>query len=252
MTHPAALLSGLPLSLPLLAIVACGPSKTEDSASEGEVEQLETLAAEISGVPEQETTVEGTLRVNGSDRDWALVLEHPGGSSVAVDLHTPGGSDLSGFADAALRLGVASMRFQEARSILLSDEAGLAFVADIGVDGAFVESAFGHPVAKLGTTLSTSTDDTYTTTWGVVEVQGDDGPVSLAPGEVDDVVIDGATWRVAAVAAWSREALPDAELPGCDAADELVSYEMLRVAEAGEREFRTRPDGLSSGKLGCH
>lgn len=234
--------------LSLATLAAC----SRGSLSNGVVEQLESLTA----VPDTEDMgilqFQGQLAVDGADGDFVLTITPDDGSAAAtVTLHSPGESDLRSLDGDEVSAWMPAYAYGESRSLVLTEADDVVYAADQGVDRDAVNTRLGGEVVVPGDPVGTSSDDTYDWTYRSVRIESDDGPVDLLPGEVEYVNLFDAVWRVAAIAAWDRTVRPGAVLPGCLAADSLLSYEMLRVSSAGEPEFRTRPTGEAAARVGC-
>jgi len=232
------------IAIALLA--ACGKSEP--------IEQLEALNPAIEDVEDgQAYSLSGQLTVTGSEQDYAFSLLEDGGidPSLAFDLHSPGSFDLTRLSGEAT-VEVLSMAVFESRSIVVSDSSGPRYVADIGANAAEVGEIVGMEPAERGEELGTGSDSTWGTSFTTAVFHTDDGDVELQPGDVDVLKFDGALWRVVVVAAYDREARPDAALPGCPLLEDVLSYEMLRVSEVSDPEVLSRPPGMDMAEVGCH
>jgi hypothetical protein len=235
-------LSTLTLSLAALAGCAGGPT--------GEApEQLEAVAVQTT-MDELQTDLPGTLAVSGSGRDFKLEVGS-GDSLVAIDVHSPGLSNLAKLdgRDAIVRLAQAGIHTE--RSLSIVDNSGPLYVANVGhgVDKD-VEAWFGSGFARWGEASARLSDETYEWEYTSAVFKTDEGEVSVFPASTATLKLNGATYRVAVIAAYKVTPHPDAALP-CGGISDLLSYELLRVEEAEEPEKLGRHPELQFAHLGC-
>ena len=225
-------------------LVAC-KNPEELVPSDVAPDQLEGVGVSYasSGDPEQPITLSGVVAVSGSSRDFTLAI---GGDSVGV--HTPGLSDLSALNGATLDAVVSGMGWQGERNVLLSDADGPVYFADPGTGGYQADATFGEGFVAFGTVVAQTSDDVGDWTWTTAKFQTDDGPVEVTPGIPAELVIDGATWRVVVAAAYQSDPYEEMD---CGAVEDLLAYEMLRVAEAPDVTPLTRPAEFTMANLSC-
>lgn len=253
MTHAPRPCLFLLLSLAALpAGLACGDAGPEGLL--GADDQLESVEVGTTLAQEEPTdlSLSGPLAVSGADADWVLsITDETLAQAVDVVVHNPGRSDLSLLSGVQVQAELHGDWFAEHYSLVLRDASGPAFVLDMGLHQAESDALFGEGFARPGEVLGSDEDETWATEYTSLLFQTDAGEVELLPGEVEVLQIGGAAWRVVAIAAWTREPQPGASLPGCPVAEELLSYEMLRVAVEEEASLLTRPEGLAPATAGC-
>lgn len=236
----------------LLLTLACDSSSSSDEL--GPDDQLESVAVAHDYAPGLYTDVElaGALAVSGSDKDWVLELSSPDlDEPVHLTVHSPGGADLAPLAGASVLALLPGDWFAEHYSLLLTDEDGPLYVLDMGLHADQTNAFFGDGFVSHGTIHGEDKDNTWKTSYTSVAFDTDSGVVELLPGEVRTITVDGQPYRAAAISAWTRVAREGASLPGCPVAEELLSYELIRIAAEVEPELIVRPDGLDPASAGC-
>lgn len=192
----------------------------------------------------------GRLSVTGAEQDWALSLAGET-ESWSFGVHSPATTVLSRFADTEVTLSLTTSWSGRPTGIAIADEADLAW-AVWGADGNDALTArFGDDLVRYGEELEAGRADGMKYSWRAVSFQTDEGRVELAPGEVDDLRIDGALWRVTVIAAYQEEPLPGTAVPDCGGGGDLISFEIERVAEAAGSDSRSRPKGAEMAARSC-
>ncbi len=236
-------LPSVAVSVCLAALVGCGG--TEESGTIPD--QLE--AFEIAGEQSYEAVErQGAVTVSGGERDFHLVLDDAAGP-VDLAVHTPGMTDLKSLDGRTVTVTLEPMGLHEERSVVVADEAGPLYVADVG-HGVDADSLFGAGFVRYGETVGTSSDESYDWEYAPAVFKSDDGDVSVQPGNVASVVLGGATYRVAVIAAYKVTPHPDASLP-CGGISDLLSYEILRVETAPAAAKLQRLQSAELAHLGC-
>ncbi len=237
--------SPLRLLAPLLALAAC------DSYTVGDPpEQLEALDAQLS--PDvQPAAREGELLVVGGPQDFAFVLTEDDGKELAFEVHSPGSFDLLHLDGPERTLHLLGGSVSGHQSLVVEEETGPIWAADLGDRAAAVALLLGGDAVRHGDTIFVDQDDTWKWTYTTLIVPTDDGDVELLPGDVETVTIGGVYWRVVAVAAYTRRLRSGAEVSDCERMQDMLAYEMFRVAVPERSSARTRPAGLASATLGC-
>lgn len=228
--------------LPLLA--ACDPGATKAP------EQLEAVDAVFPDEPDA-GLYEGALAVEGGAQDFALTLSEPGGEALSFQVHSPGAFDLAQLAGEGRAVHLLGGGLFDRHSVVVADEAGPLWVADLGDRADAVSVVIGGRPVRAGAEVASERDQTWDWSYTTLVVQTDEGEIELLPGEVETVTIGGVVWRFVAVAAYQRTPLPDAELTDCPVMEDMVAYEMLRVATVEAPTFVERPEGLGPAELGC-
>jgi len=249
--------------LPALAVVlvACPPGDPLKDPSVGAIDQLEAMEGTLlEGAPADDdwgaAERTGIVTIEGADGDYSLDVDDPVGdwsTAFVMDLHLPGQTELAALSGQTLTVEAVEMQWDEwPRSVVISDETGPLMVADAGYDSARVEEIFGEGFVSHGETVGVTTDETWQWTYTSVVFQTDEGPVSLLPGEVTTIIIDGQPWRAAASAAYLREAQPDAMLPGCPIVQDMLAYELMRLSESGSYDaLLERAADADAASIGC-
>ncbi|MCK6525362.1 hypothetical protein L6R49_28485 [Myxococcota bacterium] len=234
------------VTLPFVLFTACGGGATPP-------EQLEAATATPALVQEEFTDLSaaGALQVSGEGQDLTLTVGE-GEGALTVDVHSAGRTDLSALSGLSVTADLLVWGFESSRSLLLRDEAGgLLYALDAGWSLDAVNEALGAERLRWGDEVATDKDDTWTWSYTSLIVSTDDGELSLLPGDVANITLDGVPWRLAVVAAYAREVRPNAALPGCPVLDDVLSYELLRLETAGEDDVLIRPEGLDPASAGC-
>lgn len=187
------------------------------------------------------------LAVEGAERDWELSLE-----GDVIGLHSPGMVDLSVLNNRAVSMQVTAPYWSDNdRSIAISDAVGLAYVGGPSAPE-LLRQHFGEDVVQYGETLAQVIEPTMYGTvliaYSSVDVLTDEGLVSVLPGELTPVTIDGQVWELAVHT--SYVVLDEDSDVDCVTRASLLSLEMIR-ADAPRQDLVDRPDGLSKGAYGC-
>lgn len=238
----------IPLFLILPPFFACSfPSEYEAGD-----DQLEAVSVSQDSQAMEDFSLSGALGVTGADADWTLTVSPPDASPLAIALHAPGRSDLSSLLGRETEALLFADWFGEHWSLALRDEAGPVYALDLGMHAEELGALFGGSLVSMGSQeLSSSTDETYDWSFRSLIVSTDQGPVEVQPGEVVELQIGGASYRFVAIAAYVREPVPGAALPGCPTLDEMMSYELIRVSAPPEEELLHRPEGMGLATAGC-
>lgn len=240
------------LALPafVLSLAACGgESESGVPSTTGVVpEQLEAIEVGLAS-SENEVAFSGVLTVTGGERDFNVEVLQIEGSNFSSTVHSPGLSDLSTLEGLSGTLTFSPSGLHGERSVLVTDGEGPVYVADVG-HGIDADSLFGAGFVTYGDTVGTATDASYDWEYTTIVFQSDEGPVAVEPGKTGSITVQGASYRVAAIAAYRVTAQPDAELP-CGGISDLLSYELLRVASAAPAVDIVRPADKQLAHLGC-
>lgn len=214
-----------PLSLHLSA---CDTGSVADDALEGFSFETDALSES-----EQDTYVfTGSLSASGADRDYTLRVSDGAGTALDAEVHSPGDLDLSTLSGQTGTVSIyTDWTGAHARLVAISTEDGLAYVANRGMSGGDLDTWFGADFATYGAELGTSRDTNFNWTYHTVRFQTDEGPVEIAPGELDTLTIGGELWQVVVIAAYDRELRPNGSESDCGPPEDLISYEMMRVPE---------------------
>lgn len=232
--------------------VAAGCHTDPEPEQTGTVpEQLEAFQVTIAEDTGSPMSLTGKLSIERvSERSFLISVE---GSDLAgpIEIHSPGATpaDLEGV-DGTVELSEMGMG---GRSIVLSDADGPLYVGALG-DGpsqAQVREIFGEDFVTWGKAVGTQTDGYFVWTYAPAVFATDDGPVTLQPGEVDNIVVDGVKWRVVVSASYEVSENPDAdEMPACSP-ESMLGFELLRVAEPIEVATIARLAEAPVAYVGC-
>lgn len=241
---------------PVLLLALLASFSACDTGSSIAEAQLESLSFESDALISEEGdtyTFTGDLSASGADRDYSLAVSDATGVLMSAELHTPGGLDLSVLDGKAGSVSVyPDWTGATAELVAISDESGLAYVANRGRSGGDLDTWFGADFASYGEELGTDRDQNFNWTFHTVRFQTDDGAVELAPGEIDTITVGGAMWQVVVIAAYDRELRPNGEQSDCGPPDDLISYEMIRVAAKVSPTSQARLAGRSAAEgPGC-
>lgn len=215
-------------------------------------DQLEALTVETGDFDDFEPfSKSGALAVEGADGDFTLTFTPTEGEALVIPVHSPAGTDLSALAGEERTLHLLRAEVFEQRSVAISDADGVMWVGDIGANADEVGTLLGVNPPVYGDVRATAEDDNFSWTYVSVLFSGEDGTVELQPGDVLTLPIGGAIYKVTLIAAFDRTVKDSAVLPGCPFLEDLLSYELERVATAEEASVKVRPEGLSEARVGC-
>lgn len=186
----------------------------------------------------------GDLSASGADRDYDLSVSDPTGTIFEAALHSPGDLDLGSLSGHSGTVTIyPDWTGEHARLVAITQEDGLVYVANRGMSGGDLDTWFGADFATYGAALGTSRDENFNWTYHGVSFKTDEGAVEIAPGEVDTLTINGEMWEVVVIAAYDRELRPNGSIADCGPPEDLISYEMIRVAERVAPTMQLRQSG---------
>lgn len=239
---------------PVLAITACetapsdtgaetGPAAADLQLEAGSVTSeacLDTYSCDATDIATG--PLEVTRTALDSAADLAITVD-----DVAFSVHSPTGVDLAEFAGSEV---TASMRgeWMVPISFELHDADGPVYVLETGRGNVFsvVPVDFGE---DLGFIID---DADYQLTFRAIDVSTDDGVVSVKPGEVVTIHIDGASYRFAAIAAYTAGEIPGGEYAACGGLLSMLSYELLRIpADTTFSAIKRSDSATMARKSGC-
>lgn len=236
------------MSLALL-LLACNIESAEDKAAADL--QLEAATVDPGDCVGEDgcdgsDLATGALAVTRTSGDASVELEITVGDVVTA-VHSPTGVDLAAYVGTEVTVA-ARGGWMEAMSLELRDEAGPVYVVEAG-DG----DAFSVIEVKYGEVLGDIVDDAdYKLTFRALEVTTDDGAVSVKPGEVVTVHIDGLSYRFGAIAAYETDTIPGGEYADCGGESPMLSYELVRIEEDATFPVLVRPASLNMAAVsGC-
>lgn len=228
----------------LLLLTACQPDPAAQAAADLQLENASVTSdacAEWSECTGNELT-SGVLAVSASGQDLAITV-----GELEFGVHSPTGADLIPYVGTTVSVAV-NYDWMLPASMLLSDESGLLYVVESGAGNGFaaIDVQYGE---ELGSLVD---EADYKLTFRTLEVSTDDGVVSVKPGEVKAVTIDGAVYRFGAIAAYETSTIPGGEYMDCGGESSMLSYELVRVEAASTWEPIQRPASVGmAGVSGC-
>ena len=187
------------------------------------------------------------LSVEGSARDWELGIE-----GDMLDLHSPGMLDLSPMNGQDVTMKVTYSEWDENdRSIIVADDGGLVYVG--GPDAAqLLEEHYGTSIVAYGDTVAQAYESTaygnVLVGYTMVDISTDEGVVSVLPGELTPIVIDGQSWELVVHGAYM--VLSEESDVDCVTRAPVLSLEMIRT-DASRQDILERPEGFSKVEYGC-
>jgi hypothetical protein len=225
------------------------PGESNETGTTGEdasPPQLEAFTV-FSDTSYSNIALDGMLSVIGADRDWELNI---GGEVLMV--HSPGQIDFSAFDGLEVALDLSGSEWSnDDRTLTLYDERGLAYVGGAHPAEA-MEALWGRPIVSYGeATFEDWIGSGYGTSllaYGPVDVQTDQGSVSVFPGEPTAVVLDGESWELTVLAAY--QVLDEVSDIDCQLRTSVLSLEMVRV-DSPRTEWIERPADLPMASYGC-
>lgn len=224
-----------------LALAACTPSPIV-VAIEAAALQLEAGSVSSEACPDPMSCdatdiASGALAVTRTDGDAAADLTITVDQTV-FDVHSPTGADLSAFVGSDV---TASLQggWMVPLSLELRDADGPVYVLEAGAGDVFAELD-----VQYGESLGEIVDEAdYRLTFHRMDVSTDDGVVSVTPGEVVTIHVDGLTYRFGAIAAYTVGTIPNGEYADCGGEAPMLSYELVRIPADATFPTLRRPEG---------
>lgn len=232
----------------LLLLSACQPDPEAVAAADLQLENaaVSSEACADWSICTGDVLASGALAVTSSGGESSVDLD------ITVDetqfaVHSPTGADLSAFVGNTVSAAV-NYDWMLPASIELTDESGVLYVLESGAGNAFSEID-----VQYGEELGSLVDDAdYKLTFHALDVTTDSGVVSVKPGEVVTVTIDGAMYRFGAIAAYETSTIPGGEYSDCGGESPMLSYEMVRVEADRTWTAIQRPASLEMAAFsGC-
>jgi hypothetical protein len=239
------------MTAPLLAgMAAC---ERPDGSLDDQLEAFTIASVAPDGASEvlEPVTLTGVAAATGAGRNRSLVVSTDAGE-WALDLHLPGGSDLSVVDGQSVEIDLPPSEQYDLwgrAPFAIHDAAGPVLVVQmLGNAPDAADALLGDGFARYGETVGYDERGSHEFHTKYAVIATDDGPLEVAPGEVHAIQVAGATWRFVLLAAYEV----DEESGTFDAASKCIgppdtlSFEMLRISEpdAGD-ELVARADGLS-------
>lgn len=235
---------------PLLLLAGLAACDRPDGSLEDQLEAFTIAATSADGESTrlEPTTISGVAAVTGTGRDRSVAVSTDEGEWT-LDLHLPGGSDLSLIDGESVEVDLPSSGHLWGEApFAIHDAAGPVLVVQmLGHAPDAADALFGEGFARYGEAVGYDERGSHEFHIKNAIIATDEGPLEVAPGEVHAVTVGGASWRFVLVAAYEvgdESGLFDAASK-CLGPPDALSFEMLRVSavEAGDG-LVTRPDGL--------
>lgn len=207
----------------LLLLSACQPDPEAVAAADLQLENATVSSEACADWCTGDVLASGALAVTSSGGESAVDLD------ITVDdiqfaVHSPTGADLSAFVGSTVSVAM-NYDWMLPASLELTDESGVLYVLESGAGDAFSEID-----VQYGEELGSLVDDAdYKLTFHALDVTTDSGVVSVKPGEVVTVTIDGAMYRFGAIAAYETSTIPGGEYSDCGGESPMLSYELVRI-----------------------
>ncbi|MEQ1502643.1 MAG: hypothetical protein ABMB14_10450 [Myxococcota bacterium] len=237
----------------VVGLVACGGG---DAASEYAPAVLERAAVTVDLGDEELTgprrDFAGSVTVDGSGRDWTVSV-HTTGGTYDLDVHSPGGSDLSvvdGLGDA--KVSIAPEPVSDELSLSIVDaEGGLVYLVEPVAPDLLTTEQFGAGFVAAGSDLGPADATGWALSLTSAMVRTDSGDVELFPGEPQEIVLDGDSFRAVLLGSYTAELLLSGNIR-CEGATDRLAFELVRVAPgAADLTPLTRPDGAELPVAEC-
>jgi hypothetical protein len=226
----------------LVLLTAC----TEPAGEAAQDSQLEAARVSSPACEEGEClgdeVASGTLAVATEGKAVSMTV-----GDVSFTVHSPTSVDLSPYAGGEVSAFMA-FDWMAPASLQLTDGEGLLYVVEAG-DGSAFEAVDVSPGDELGSLVD---DADYERTFHRMDVVTDDGTVSVAPGEVVGVTLDGGSYRFGAIAAYEVDTIEGGDYSDCGGELPMMSYEMVRVpAPVAAATLHRDPSDEAARYSGC-
>lgn len=225
-----------------LSLTACAPVASP-TGTDAAALQLEAGSASSEACPDVNACdgvdiAAGPLAVTRTAGDSSVDLTLTV-ADLAFDVHSPTGADLSAFDGADVTASIQG-EWMVPVSLELRDDAGPVYVLEAGSGDVFSEVD-----VRYGAELGSIVDDAdYELTFHSIDITTDDGVVSVNPGDVVTIHVNGATYRFGAIAAYTVGTVEGGEYTDCGGELPMLSYELVRIAADTTFPALKRPEGL--------
>lgn len=178
----------------------------------------------------------GRIAVDGSGQDFTVTVSTTSGNDD-ITVHSPAHSDLSGLDGLEdVEVSVAPEPISDELSLSIVDSAGaLVYLIEPVEGGILTVDQFGQGLIASGADLGTVSVETFDVEFASAQFRTDTGDVELMPGEPQEVVLDGVSYRVVLLASYTsvNTASEDSR---CTGAEARIAFELLRI-EAGTADL---------------
>lgn len=201
------------------------------------IDQL--LAKATVSVDDDDTTVVNVVR-----RDWAGSLNVDGDSgnfelniisgyaTVRIDVYTPSGIDLNDISGQEVDVTVAPEPITDELSVAVYKQGttDLLYLLEPVTPGLLTDERFGFgmiaPADDLG---SVRTEDGWDVSISSYYLRADGGDVVLFPGEPQEVMLEGVTYRATILAGFTADRLAQGAAEECVGPNDRIAFELLQV-----------------------
>jgi len=207
----------------LAALVACGEDDPPSRYADSTLEQATV---------EPEEPLEGTRRDSAGtlsgDPEGADMEVSVGSSTVFV--HAPAFPDLSPWLGTQARMSVVEVAAAGDASMLVRDAYDkVVYLLETVEPDVLTAEAFGSSFVSLGSDLGVTAAHRGEMRIYSAFVAADNGQVEVFPGEPQEIVVDGGSYRFVLTAAWHRE-LDAGQSLSCAIRADVLAYDVLSVA----------------------
>lgn len=237
--------------LPLALCAACGGKDDVSPNEPGTLEAARVALPDDEELDGLQRDYVGTLEVSGGGADWTVTVGAVGGTDIEV--HSPAQSDLSvleGLVDARASVAVEPLSGELSLAVVDAD-GELAYLVEPVEPGALTESLLGAGFVAAGNDLGAVAAGAWDLALTSALVRTDAGDAELLPGEPQELVIDGVTYRAVLLDSFDATLKLDGDVECTGAADRLA-FELLRV-DAGSTDLNplVRAEGVELPTSSC-
>jgi hypothetical protein len=204
------------------SLIACSEEDPPSQYAESTLEQATVVPDEPLEGPRRDSG--GSLTGDPEGADMRLTV----GSSTA-EVHAPSFPDLTPFDGTGAFMSIVEVAPSGEASLLLRDDYdNVVYLLETIEPDVLTAEAFGGNFISLGNDLGVT--PAYQSELRIYSafVQTDNGEIELFPGEPQEILVGGASYRVAVTAAWHRELDPTASF-NCAIREDVLAYDVLRV-----------------------
>jgi hypothetical protein len=210
--------------VPLAALVACTPDELPSEYADSTLDQATVVPLEPLEGTRRDSA--GTMAGDGEGPDLDL---QAGSSLTKVAVHAPAAPDLSAWIGSTVRMSIVEVAAAGDASLLILDESdAVVYLLETVEPDTLTAEAFGGNFISLGDDLGPTPAHRGTMRIYGAFVSTDAGEVELFPGEPQEILVGGASYRATLTAAWHRELDKDAVL-NCTIRADVLAYEVVRV-----------------------
>jgi hypothetical protein len=210
------------LSGVLASLIACSEEDPPSQYADSTLEQATVQPDEPLEGPRRDAG--GTFHGDLEGGDLTLTV----GSSTAA-VHAPGFPDLTAFDGITGFMSIVEVSPAGEASLLVRDEYdGVIYLIETIEPDVLTAEAFGGNFISLGNDLGVTSAHQGEMRIYSAMVLTDNGEVEVFPGEPQEILVGGVSYRVVVTAAWHRELDPSASF-NCAIREDVLAYEVQRV-----------------------